>query len=162
MSALQKSVLITGCSEGGVGAAIASAFVAKGYHVFATARTLSKIPESLKSKANVTTLALDVTSSASIEAATAEVVKATQGRLNVLINNAGMGMSIALLDMPVEEGRKIFDLQYWGPLAMIQAFAEPLIRAKGCIVNVASIGGEVHFPFTSTPSTFIDLPSVLT
>jgi 1-acylglycerone phosphate reductase len=154
MGIQQKSVLITGCSEGGVGAAIAAAFVARGYHVFATARTPSKISESLRSDPNVTTLALDVTSTASIEAATTEVIKATGGRLDVLVNNAGMGLSMALLDMPIGEGRKIFELQYWGPLAMIKAFGEPLIRTKGCVVNVASVGGEVHFPFTSTPIQF--------
>ena len=69
MNSLRKSVLITGCSAGGIGGALADAFHAKGYHVFATARNPSKISPSLSSAENVTVLKLDVLSTESIAAA---------------------------------------------------------------------------------------------
>ncbi len=85
-----KTVLVTGCSSGGVGAAFASSFAAAGdsqtYHVYATARSPSKIPASLHSAPNVTVLALDVTSSDSIKAAVEAVRRETGERLDVLIN----------------------------------------------------------------------------
>ena len=68
-----KSVLITGCSAGGIGPALAQVFQEKGYHVFATARNPSKIPSALSSAANVTVLKLDVLSSESIAAAAESV-----------------------------------------------------------------------------------------
>ena len=66
MASGRKSVLITGCSEGGIGAGLAEAFCEKGYHVFATARTPSKTSQSLAQAPNVTVLTLDVLSSGDI------------------------------------------------------------------------------------------------
>lgn len=85
-----KYALITGCSAGGIGDALAQEFHAKGVHVFATARNVSKIGH-LKTL-GLTTFKLDVTNSQSIEEAVAEISKITGGRLNFLVNNAGMGM----------------------------------------------------------------------
>jgi 1-acylglycerone phosphate reductase len=84
-----KSVLITGCSKGGIGDALAQEFYSKGLLVFATARDLSKV-EHLKSL-GLTTLKLDVTSAESIKNAVAEVEAVTGGKLDFLVNNAGMG-----------------------------------------------------------------------
>ena len=84
-----KSVLITGCSKGGIGDAVAQEFHSKGIRVFATARNLAKI-EHLKSL-GLDTLQLDVTSAESIKHAVAEVEAATGGKLDFLVNNAGMG-----------------------------------------------------------------------
>jgi 1-acylglycerone phosphate reductase len=84
-----KSVLITGCSKGGIGDALAQEFHSKGLHVFATARDLSKVKH-LKAL-GLTTLKLDVTSAESIKNAVAEVEAVTGGKLDFLVNNAGMG-----------------------------------------------------------------------
>lgn len=144
-----KFCLVTGCSSGGVGAALAEAFTKKGYHVFATARSPYKVPQSLHDASNVTVLALDVASSESIAAA-AEVVKShTGGTLDVLINNAGLGLDMPALDIPISLARKTFDVNYFAVLEMIQVFIPMLVSAQGCIVNNASIGGFMSVPFMS-------------
>ena len=143
----QKTCLITGCSEGGIGATLAAAFVEKGYHVFATARTPSKFPPSLSDRLDVTTLALDVASSSSIKTAAESVGKQTGGRLDVLINNAGHGMNMPLLDTSIPEARRLFDINFFGVLETVQAFAPLLVEAGGCVVNNSSIGGFQAFPF---------------
>jgi NAD(P)-dependent dehydrogenase (short-subunit alcohol dehydrogenase family) len=130
-----KYCLITGCSEGGVGASLADAFKDNGYHVFATARSPSKVPQSLHDSANVTVLALDVTTSESI-ARVAETVRGrTGGELHVLVNNAGGGLDMPILDVPIDEARKLYELNFFGPVAMVQAFGPMLVKAKGCIVS---------------------------
>ena len=92
-----KYALITGCSAGGIGDALAQEFHAKGVHVFASARNLSKI-EHLKTL-GLATVQLDVTSAQSIENAVTEITKITGGKLDFLVNNAGMGMPHEL-DLP--------------------------------------------------------------
>ncbi|EXJ89128.1 hypothetical protein A1O3_02192 [Capronia epimyces CBS 606.96] len=140
-----KSVLITGCSAGGIGAGLAEAFQEKGYHVFATARTPSKISPSLAGEANVTVLALDVLSVESISAAVESVSKETGGKLDVLINNSGAVTIMPALDVSIEEGKKLFDVNYWAVLAMIQTFAPLLIKANGYVVNNTSVAGVLPF-----------------
>ncbi|KAK3050519.1 hypothetical protein LTR09_008158 [Extremus antarcticus] len=148
-----KTVLVTGCSSGGVGAAFASSFAAAGdsqtYHVYATARSPSKIPASLHSAPNVTVLALDVTSSDSIKAAVEAVRRETGERLDVLINNAGAGWNMPGLDSSIPDARKLFDLNFFSALETMQAFGPMLINAKGVVVNNASVGGMGTFPFGS-------------
>jgi NAD(P)-dependent dehydrogenase (short-subunit alcohol dehydrogenase family) len=144
-----KSCLITGCSEGGAGAALAEAFAKKGYHVFATARSPSKVPRSLHDASNVTVLALDVASSESIASAAEEVREKTAGKLDVLINNAGMGLSAPGLDTPMSDARKVFDINFFGVLEMIQVFSPLLVEAKGFIINNSSVGGHLPLPFLS-------------
>ena len=156
MTITRRTVLVTGCSAGGVGAALAEVFRAKGYHVYATARTPSKVPESLHSASNVAVLALDVTSTESIAAAADQVSK-EGGKLDVLINNAGAGLPIPALDTPMEKAKQLFDLTFFGALAMLQAFGPLLIKAKGCVVNHASVAGVMGFPFSSkSPSEWVE------
>ncbi|KPM42837.1 hypothetical protein AK830_g3728 [Neonectria ditissima] len=149
MSSLPKSVLITGCSAGGIGAALAQAFHDKGYHVFATARNPTKISQTLASAANVTVLTLDVLSRDSIATAVESVKRETDGRLDVLVNNSGGGLVAPALDLSIDEGKRLFDLNFWAPLAILQAFAPLLIPAKGCIVNNSSANAYTPMPFMS-------------
>ncbi|KAK7918206.1 hypothetical protein PG985_010080 [Apiospora marii] len=157
----QKSVLITGCSDGGIGSALAETFHERGYHVFATLRNLSKVSPRLSAQAakkdennsssSVTILQLDVLSPDSITAAVASVKAATSGRgLNVLVNNSGQAQILPALDTDIDEARKIFDLNFWAPLAMVQAFAPLLIEAGGCLVNNASVSAYMPMPFSGT------------
>ncbi|TVY93909.1 Short-chain dehydrogenase [Lachnellula willkommii] len=149
MASLGKSVLITGCSAGGIGAALAHVFQEKGYHVFASARNPSKIPATLTGAANVTSLTLDVLSPSSIAAAVESVQKKTNGRLDVLINNSGGGYTVPALDASLVQGKELFELNFWAPLAMLQAFAPLLIKAKGCVVNNSSANAYIPMPFMS-------------
>lgn len=137
----RKSCLITGCSEGGVGDALATAFSNKGYHVFATARTPSKIPRSLHDADHVTIIALEVTNSSSIKEAAGIVQQQTGGSLDVLLNNAGFGMNMPALDTDLAAARKLFDTNFFSVFEITQVFSPMLIKAGGCVVNVASVGG---------------------
>ncbi|KAL7947011.1 hypothetical protein V8C42DRAFT_352434 [Trichoderma barbatum] len=148
MAITRKTCLVTGCSAGVVGSAFAVAFNNKGYHVFVTARMPSKIPKSLREAANVTVIALDVASMESIASAVEEVRKYTK-KLDVLINNAGLGLNMPGLDSSIEEARKLFDINFFGVLAMMQAFSPMLVAARGCVVNNSSIAGVIPIPFTS-------------
>ena len=146
MSSARKSVLITGCSAGGIGGALAEAFHEHGYHVFATARTPSKISSSLTDKPNVTVLTLDVLSSESITSAVKTVSETAEGKLDVLVNNSGGAVFLPALDTSAEDAKKLFDINFWAPFAMLQAFAPLLINAKGCVVNNTSVNAV--FPLT--------------
>jgi short-subunit dehydrogenase len=148
MALPKKTCLVTGCSAGGVGAAFAEAFKNKGYHVFATARSPSKVPQSLHEASNVTVFALDVTSAESIASAVEEVRKHTE-KLDVLINNAGLGLNMPGLDTSIDEAKKLFDLNFFGVLAMMQAFSPMLVAARGCVVNNSSVGALIPFAFSS-------------
>lgn len=99
-----KSVLITGCSAGGIGDALAKAFHLRGLRVFATARTPSKI-EHLKTM-GMDVLALDVTDPKSVAAAVETVKAATGGKLDILVNNAGVGEFCICLQL-------IFSIDVW-------------------------------------------------
>lgn len=154
----RKTCLITGCSKGGVGAALAEVFHDHGYHVFVTARTTSKVPQAFHTASNVTVLALDVTSTQSINAAVATVRDLTGGRLNILINNAGRGLNMPALDVSIVEAKKLFDANFFGVLQTMQAFQHMLVNARGVIVNNTSMGGYLPIPFIST---FITLGLVL-
>jgi NAD(P)-dependent dehydrogenase (short-subunit alcohol dehydrogenase family) len=141
-------ILITGCSAGGIGSALASSLASRGHHVFATLRNPSKISPELSSLSNVTVLALDVTDSSSIASAVESVAKVTGGKgLDILVNNAGIGYTMPLVDTDIEEGKRLFDTNVWGALAMTKAFMDLLVQASGAVVNISSVGGEVNTPW---------------
>ncbi|KAK6219105.1 catabolic L-serine/threonine dehydratase [Pestalotiopsis sp. IQ-011] len=147
----QRTVLITGCSEGGIGFALAQEFHNRGLRVFATARNLSKV-EHLRALVGVEIVQLDVADKASVRAAADEVAKLTGGRLDYLVNNAGAGYQCPLLDADLDEGRKLFEVNIWGLLAVTQAFAPLLVEtaAKGGkprVVNIGSIVSRVNVPW---------------
>ncbi|KAI2640343.1 NAD(P)-binding protein [Hypomontagnella submonticulosa] len=138
-----KSVLITGCSEGGIGAALAAEFQAQGCQVFATARDVHKM-KSL-SKLGIETLALDVNSDASIAAAFAALQKSTDGSLDYLINNAGVNHVMPFTDAEVGDFRRVINTNVVGVLAATHAFLPLLIQAQGTVATVGSIN-EIFCP----------------
>jgi 1-acylglycerone phosphate reductase len=85
----QKTVLITGCSAGGIGDALAQSFHRRGFRVFATARDLSKI-QHLK-EMGMEVVKLDVTDARSLKSAVEHVKASTEATLDILVNNAGGG-----------------------------------------------------------------------
>jgi len=92
----QQTVLITGCSKGGIGDALARSFHSKGFKVFASARTLSKISH-LKA-IGISVLVLDIVDPSSVSNAVDVIKIATGGTLDILVNNAGAGKIITLLN----------------------------------------------------------------
>ena len=126
-----KTVLITGCSSG-YGLETARHFHAKGWTVIATMRTPS--PDLLPASERMRILPLDVTKPDSIAAALAEA-----GRIDVLVNNAGVGVVGAFEATPMAHVRRVFETNTFGVMAMVQAVI-PQFRARraGTIVNVTS------------------------
>ena len=143
----KKTVLITGCSTGGIGWAMAKVFHDRGYYVFATLRDPAKA-EDLKELSDVEILALDVTVPETITRCKETVAKRTGGNLDVLVNNAGSEFVCPLLDTDIAEGKKLYDTNVWGPLAMLQAFAPLVIAAKGIISNHGSIASVLPMAWT--------------
>jgi 1-acylglycerone phosphate reductase len=148
---MPKSVLITGCSVGGIGYALAKTLQKHGLIVFATARNTAKM-SGLKSLEGVHLLSLDVTNPASIAAAVKEV-EAKTGKLDYLFNNSGQSYIIPMVDADIEEAKKLFDVNVWGVLRTVQSFLPLLIEAKGTIVTIGSGSGLVHLPYTGNYST---------
>jgi 1-acylglycerone phosphate reductase len=147
--AATKSALITGCSNGGIGSALAQELHRRGYIIFATVRTPSKASD-LAALPNTTILTLDVTDKESIAAAALTVAEKTGGRgLDVLVNNAGSGLLGPITEIDLEAARKLFDVNFWGVLAVTQAFTSLLVQAQGLIVNISSSASIMHTPWMS-------------
>lgn len=142
MATMKRRVLITGCSEGGMGAALAVAFKEAGLHVYATARNPSKMGS--LARAGIDTLELDIRSATSIAACTAKIPS-----LDILVNNAGTSYSMPLSDVDLDEARKMFDVNVWAQIAITQAFLPLLLNSKGMIVNNTSVVGALPGPFQS-------------
>lgn len=136
-----KIVLITGASSG-IGKAIALFLQQKGFTVYGTSRNPQNIKES-----PIDLVALDVTKPDSIISAVDEVVR-REGRLDILINNAGVGITGPIEETPDAEIHKAFETNYFGPIRMIKAVL-PVMRknASGLIINVTSIAGYMGLPF---------------
>jgi len=143
-----ETVLITGCSDGGIGSALALTFQQRGYHVFATARDITKMSQ-LKDLPNVILLHLDVTDPKTIQAAV-DVVSETTGTLDYLVNSAARNHFQPILDENIEVTRKLFDTNVWGPLSVTQAFSPLVVKAKGSFVFIASIAGYATTPWMGT------------
>lgn len=141
-----KSVLITGCSDDGIGYGLALTFQKQGHQVFATARNLDKMTE-LNGLPNVTLLQLDVSEPSQIEVAVAAVQAKTGGTLDVLVNNAGRNHFMPYLDEDVEQVKALYDINVWGPLRVTKAFVPLLIKAQGSIAFTTSISGYLNVPF---------------
>ena len=143
-------VLITGCSTG-IGLHTSVAFARSGDTVVATMRNTSKVDALRKAAADagveIEVLELDVTNDASARSAVSEVL-ARHGRIDVLVNNAGVGLSGAVEDFPEDQARAGLETNFWGPVRMIRLVL-PTMRAQGCgvIVNISSITGRLpSFP----------------
>lgn len=153
-----KTVLVTGCSAGGIGAAIAGALAKQAHHVFATVRDTGKIPPSLSNLSNVTIIELDVCSPSSVAEAVKLVTESGRG-LDVLVNNAGAGYAMPLLDIDIEKAQKLYETNLWGPVRMIQAFSKLLIASHGRIVNISTCGAAVYTPWIGERLFFGFAPS---
>lgn len=134
--------LVTGASSG-IGEAAAIAFVEAGYDVVGTSRNSA----GTVSPVGVTLLDLDVGSDDSVSALVDDVI-GRFGRIDVLVNNAGIGAGGAAEESSVEQARRVFDVNFFGLIRMTKAVL-PHMRAqgKGRIINVSSVLGFVPVPF---------------
>ncbi len=138
----KKVVLITGGSSG-IGKSIGTFLNSKGYTVYGTTRNPQNYPDF-----NAFELVqLDVKDVESIQKAISHVIS-KEGRLDVLINNAGMGITGPIEETPHEEILNVFETNFHGPIHMIKAVL-PQMRSQGggAIVNITSIAGYMGLPF---------------
>ena len=137
-----RVVLVTGASSG-FGKAVAGALHARGDRVFGTTRALDR-PSGPGMPAFVT---MDVTDADSVTRGVAEVL-GNAGRVDVLVNNAGVGYAGAIEDTSIEEARAQLETNFFGLHRLCLAVL-PHMRARGGgrIVNVGSLGGRVSVPF---------------
>ena len=128
---VMKTILITGCSSG-FGLDAARQFHERGWNVIATMRTpdASLLPVSPRLRI----LPLDVTAPASIDA-----LVTGAGPIDVLVNNAGVGLASIVEGTTLDTVRATFETNTFGTIAMIRAFLPQLRAAKGTIVNVSSV-----------------------
>ena len=143
---MSKVWLITGCSTG-FGRELAKYVLESGNQVAVTARKPEDIHDIVDvNKENAISLKLDVTKEDEIKAAVADTL-AKFGRIDVLVNNAGIGYFGAVEESEDEAVRKMFEINVFG-LARITQEVLPVLRKQksGHIVNIASIGGLRSFP----------------
>ena len=138
----QKTILITGASSG-IGYDAAAMLAQQGHRVYAAARRTG-LMESLKAF-GVNVLRMDVTDEASMQQGIETIIQA-DGRIDVLINNAGYGFFGAIENVPMEEARRQLEVNVFG-LARLTQLVLPYMRkqGKGRIVNTSSIAGKMVF-----------------
>ncbi len=139
-SKYSKVVLITGASSG-IGKAIAEHLQTNGFTVYGTSRNPQKSPTSFA------LLQLDVTRPETIKSAVEQLLAET-GKIDILINNAGVGITGPIEETPDEEIKKAFDTNYFGPIAVIKAVLPAMRRNNsGLIINITSIAGYMGLPY---------------
>lgn len=143
------TTLVTGCSSG-IGYATALHLAQNGHDIYAAMRDVSK-GESLQEAASeqgisITPLQLDVNDGASVAVAVATVLRRT-GRIDALVNNAGIGRSGPVEETPLQAYSEVMETNFFGALRCIHAVLPHMRRRRsGCIVNVSSIAGRVALP----------------
>ncbi|KAL5118200.1 NADPH-dependent 1-acyl dihydroxyacetone phosphate reductase [Pleosporales sp. CAS-2024a] len=138
----KKYALITGCTPGGIGHFLALEFALKGYHVLATVRNPSKYTSPSR---NITYVPLELTSNESIRQLRNQVTEITNGRLDILYNNAGRNYVVPALDYDEEELHELFQANVFSVMRMCKEFTPLLIEAKGTIVQTGSVAGVMPY-----------------
>ena len=148
MTQTENTVVITGASTG-IGRASVATLVQAGWHVFAGVRRAEDAAELEREfGARVTPLMMDVTDRTAIAKA-ADQVSAHVGFRGVdgLVNVAGIGMMRPVEYATEAEIQKIFEVNVFGQIAVVQAFLPLLRRSRGRIVNIGSVGAHIGLPF---------------
>ncbi|KAI1174472.1 short-chain dehydrogenase/reductase [Nemania sp. FL0916] len=155
-----KSILITGCGPSGIGSALASEFHIRGHRVFATG--LSNPQLAPLGALGIETFEMDVTSESSIAQGVERVTAAMGGRLDVLVNNAGVLHMLPFADTEVADARRVFEVNVLGVVAVTKAFLPLLLaaaaahknqggdRGKGgdaVVANIGSMNAVLRPPF---------------
>jgi len=141
---MMKVALVTGASSG-MGEATAILLSKKGYKVYGAARRTDKM-KALENN-GITVVSLDLIQDESIIQCV-ETILRKEGRIDILINNAGYGSYGAVEDVPMDEARRQFEVNLFG-LARITQLILPTMRKNksGRIVNISSMGGKMYTPF---------------
>jgi NAD(P)-dependent dehydrogenase (short-subunit alcohol dehydrogenase family) len=134
-------VLITGGSSG-IGKSIGEFLHKKGFVVYGTSRHPEKITSS-----QFPLIALEVRDVQSIQKAITEVISKS-GKLDILINNAGVGITGPIEEIPIEEIKNNFETNLFGPIEVIKAVLPQMrLQKSGTIINITSIAGYMGLPY---------------
>jgi NAD(P)-dependent dehydrogenase (short-subunit alcohol dehydrogenase family) len=137
--ARKKVVLLTGASSG-IGLACATLLAARGYRVYGASRTPA--PDTA-----IESITMDIRNDTSVREAVAGLI-AREGRLDIVVNNAGIALAGAIEDTSIEEAGEQFDVNVFGVLRVCRAVMPQLRQQRsGYIVNVGSIGGLLAIPY---------------
>lgn len=143
---MSKVVLITGGSSG-IGKSIGEFLHKKGFVVYGTSRNPEKVLNSI-----FPLIALDVRNAESIRSAVSKVIEIS-GRLDVVINNAGVGITGPLEEIPMEEIKNNFETNFFGPIEVMKAVLPQMRTQKsGLIINITSIAAYMGLPYRSVYS----------
>ncbi len=137
-----KVILITGGSSG-IGKAIGTFLTTKGHKVYGTARDVQRYPDFTAFKL----IDLDVRDESSTKRAVERVLE-KEGKLDVLINNAGVGITGPVEETPQEAIDNVFNINFYGPVRMMKAVLPQMRKQKqGLIINITSIAGFMGLPY---------------
>ena len=152
LSANQEIVIVTGASSG-IGQATARELAQEGFHVLAGVRS-TQDAEAIRTQA-IEPVILDITNREHIQSLAARFYDGSESRtVRALVNNAGIGANAPFEVFPIEEWRRLFEVNFFGHVSITQALLPALIRSKGRIINVSSVGGKfamaTYGPYAST------------
>lgn len=145
MDSSTKVVLVTGASSG-IGQSVSGHLCRKGFRVYGTSRR-AKTGKLKGAPGHPVMLNMDVDSDASVAKAI-EMVHGKEGRLDVVINNAGFGLAGPVEETAVEEAARQLETNFFGTLRVCRAVLPLMRRAGGgCIINISSLAGLIAIPF---------------
>src|SRR3978361_1772858 len=128
-----KVILVTGASSG-IGLACATALQAQGHTVYGSARDVNRLKSVLFNP-----IQLDVTDDASVKAAVDKIMKA-EGKIDVLVNNAGNGVTGPAYAMPVDKAKQQFEVNFFGVVRMCSTVLHEMLKNNsGIVVNISSL-----------------------
>jgi len=150
-SGIQELVVVTGASTG-IGAATARELAPRGFHVLAGVRR-DRDADAIRGP-GIEPLIIDITNPDHVQALADRVHEDPQGRaVRALVNNAGIQANVPVEAFAIDEWRRLFEVLF-GHVAVTQALLPALIRSKGRVVNISSVGGKVamaaYGPYAAT------------
>lgn len=138
---MNKVVFITGASSG-IGKAIGEFLLSKAYTVYGTSRNPENYTDS-----KFPLVALDVRNPETIQSAIATVLE-KETKIDVVINNAGVGITGPIEEIPTNEMRNNFEVNFFGPIEVMKAVLPQMRKQKsGLIINITSIAGYMGLPY---------------
>lgn len=144
--------VVTGASTG-IGAATARELARRGFHVLAGVRR-DRDADAIRAP-GIEPLILDITTPDHVRALATRVNEDPQRRtVRALINNAAIGVNVPVESFALDEWRRLFEVNFFGHIAVTQTLLPALIRSKGRVINISSVGGQVamatYGPYAST------------
>ncbi|KAI0003800.1 oxidoreductase [Russula compacta] len=140
-----KVVLVTGCSEGGIGFHLAEEFASQGCKVYATARKLEKM-QNLQ-RFQIELLSLDVTDDSAVKSVVNTII-ANEGKIDIVVNNAGVGCYGPTLELPLEQIQSAFDANVFSVLRVNRAVLPHMAaRKQGMFITIGSISAWWPLPW---------------